>query len=473
MRPLEFALLWMVALDLLRVLHPFFSRRLRSPGFEIITLLIGIVYLVREGIRWQMYPALFMLGMLSGIYWLRNRKGQEERSLSLRHWLLRGILTLITIPLLLLPFLLPVPQLPPPSGPYGVGTMTWHWVDDSRLDPYAPKPGTPREILAQAWYPIDPELEGSENPWMPQANILAPAISRRLNLPPFFLNHLRYASTPAIEKAPPAVSATPFPILLFSHGYGGFRAQNSNQVLHLASHGFFVLAVEHTYGAVITVFPEGQVASHNPNTLPFEASEEELQKAAQALGQQWAGDLAFALQQLWEGGEGEGSNRFQGKLDFSRVAAFGHSTGGGAAIEFCSTSPSCQALLTMDPYMKPVSETTLETGVRAPSLHMFSETWSTGDNQVEFQELIDVSSGDSTVLSIKGTSHYDFTDLPLLSPLAPTLGLKGPLSGARVTQIVNRYTLDFFNQVLLGVKSEILSGPSRGYPEVKFEKRPE
>ena len=54
------------------------------------------------------------------------------------------------------------------------------------------------------------------------------------------------------------------------------------------------------------------------------------------------------------------------------------------------------------------------------------------------------------VVSIDGTSHYDFADLPLLSPLAPQLGLKGPINGKRVTTIINDYLLSFFDMTLKG-----------------------
>ena len=52
------------------------------------------------------------------------------------------------------------------------------------------------------------------------------------------------------------------------------------------------------------------------------------------------------------------------------------------------------------------------------------------------------------VVSIDGTGHYDFSDLPLLSPLAPQLGLKGPINGRLVTTIIKDYLLSFFENHL-------------------------
>ncbi|HNE02910.1 MAG TPA: hypothetical protein PLT08_00215, partial [Anaerolineales bacterium] len=56
--------------------------------------------------------------------------------------------------------------------------------------------------------------------------------------------------------------------------------------------------------------------------------------------------------------------------------------------------------------------------------------------------------------------HYDFSDLPLFSPIAPQLGLKGPLNGKRVTEIVNSYLIDFFEMTLKNKPSELFSNVS-------------
>ena len=72
------------------------------------------------------------------------------------------------------------------------------------------------------------------------------------------------------------------------------------------------------------------------------------------------------------------------------------------------------------------------------------------------------------VITIQGTTHYDFSDLPLLSPLAPKLGLKGPINGKRVTAIVNDYLLSFFDRTLKGVPTDLFQGQIQKYNEVRF-----
>ena len=124
----------------------------------------------------------------------------------------------------------------------------------------------------------------------------------------------------------------------------------------------------------------------------------------------------------------------------------------------------------MDAWMTPVTEETLARGLTKPFLFLFSELWPTEKNQAVFDRLQQHSSPASRVVTILGTDHYDFSDLPALTPLAPQLGLKGPIQGARVQTIVNAYSLAFFDQLLKGQATTLLDGPSAAYPEVRFDR---
>lgn len=49
------------------------------------------------------------------------------------------------------------------------------------------------------------------------------------------------------------------------------------------------------------------------------------------------------------------------------------------------------------------------------------------------------------VVTILGTAHYDFSDLPALTPLASQLELRGPINGERVQRIIDAYVLAYFD----------------------------
>jgi dienelactone hydrolase len=307
---------------------------------------------------------------------------------------------------------------------------------------------------------------------MANAEIFAPAIARYIRMPSFFLDHLKLVRMPAYKESKVAPTDEGYPIILFSHGWNGFNAQNTGQAIQLASHGYVVVGVQHTYGAVITVFSDGTVASNNPAALPDGAPDDEYEAAARKLVDQWAGDLSYALDFMEKQNNGA-ANPFFRSLDLARVGIYGHSTSGGAAIQFCGTDRRCKALLGMDPFMRPVSLEVLENGVSQPAFFLFSQRWADdvdSRNNRLFRDFI-LNVPDSVgVISIEGTAHYDFSDLPLLSPLAPSLGLKGPINGKRVTTIINDYLLAFFEGTLKGVQMDLFADQNQKYNEVRFSR---
>jgi predicted dienelactone hydrolase len=466
MRPLEILTPLVLAIYLL---HPLTGKK-RPPAVGILpafALVIIATHARVEGMRWQMIPlyAFTVATLLLSIpAFFRTAQNETPTRQPLRVILNLSLLAISTA----LPILLPVPAIPVPDGPYyAVGTTIYELTDTSRRELYSGRDEA-RRFQIQIWYPAEAETSAERAPWMANADIFAPAISSYLELPDFFLDHLALVKVPAYEDAPVAPTDEGFPVILFSHGWNGFNAQNTGQALQLASHGYVVVGIQHTYGAVVTVFEDGTVARNNPSALPSGAPDDEYEAAAQKLADQWAGDMAQALDSLTLRNS-DTRSPFYEKLDLDRIGVYGHSTGGGAAIQFCGTDARCKALLGQDPFMRPVSTEVLKNGVTQPSFFIFSQEWADlvdSRNNKLFDPFYARCARTYGALFIEGTAHYDFSDLPLLSPLAPQLGLKGPINGKRVTGIVNDYLLSFFDMTLKGIPTNLFDPPSP-YPEVK------
>lgn len=424
-----------------------------------------LVHFTLEGYRWQMIP-IYILTFLLALTSLGKISRAED-------WSARA--SIVTLILLLIftavPILLPVPRIPSPSGPYQVGTSIYEFTDTARKEMYSGRV-EPRRFMVQAWYPAKVTSTSQHAKWMANANIYAPAIASFLGLPSFFLDHLALSVSPAYLNVPLEETTQPYPLILFSHGWQGFNAQNTGQAVELASHGFVVVAVQHTYGAVVTVFPDGTVAANNPNALPENANDPNYEIVARKLVNQWAGDLGYTLDEFQVFNQNADSI-FYRKLDLNRVGVYGHSTGGGAAIQFCGIDPRCKAVLGMDPFMRPVSAEVISAGISQPSFFMFSQAWSDlvdSKNNKSFNQFYPNIKNNMGVIVIRGTKHFDFSDLPLLSPIAPELGLKGPIDGKRVTEIVNSYLLDFFQSTLDNKPSRLFGGQFNDFSEVKVRK---
>jgi predicted dienelactone hydrolase len=458
MRTLEFLIPILLAVYLLWR-HP---RPLAIRCLPSVALLLMLTHLAVEGYRWQMIPVYVMTAVLAVSSWIKIRSSSDWKPIA-------SYLALIPLAVsIALPILLPVPVIPAPDGPYKVGTKVYELTDSSRKELYSGRDEA-RRFQIQVWYPAKPAATDQQAQWVNHAEIFTRSISQYLGLPPFFLDHLALVKLPAYRNSEVASSSAGYPVILFSHGWNGFNAQNTGQALQLASHGFVVVTVQHPYGAVVTVFDDGTIAKNNPAALPMDAPDEEYDIAADKLVDQWSGDLAYALDFMTEQNS-DSSSPFFNKLDPERVGAYGHSTGGGAAIQFCGTDSRCQALLGQDPFMRPVSTEVLESGVTQPAFFLFSQVWADDKdslNNRQFRPFYANSENAVGAVSIDGTTHYDFSDLPLLSPLAPQLGLKGPINGKRVTRILDDYLLTFFESTLEGKATELFNPQPQKYIEVK------
>jgi len=68
---------------------------------------------------------------------------------------------------------------------------------------------------------------------------------------------------------------------------------------------------------------------------------------------------------------------------------------------------------------------------------------------------------------LQAQSIIDFSDVPLLPPIAPQMGLKGPLNRVRVMEIVSSCVLAFFEMTLNEKPSKLLDRSFSDYSVVK------
>lgn len=474
MRPLEIFIPLLLALYLCwPLLH-----RCRPAALGILpafTLIVMLTHQRVEGMRWQMIPlyAFTVIVFFVSLPAFLRARGEGETLTRPTGWRLLGLIAALGLLAVstALPALLPVPVLPAPRGPYAVGTFTRLLVDESRPEIYSGN-DEPRKLMMQVWYPAQsPPPEAQPAAWMPEANLVAPEIAEYIGLPRFFLDHLVYARSSAYENLPPARQGGPYPLLVFVHGWNGFRQQTTFIMQELASQGYVVASLDLPYGARMVVFPDSTVARNNPAALPSTRglTQAEYEAIARKLVSQWSKDIGYTLS-TFEKMNADPQEPLNGLLEMDKIGIFGHSTGGGAVIEFCSSDSRCTAGLTYDAFMRPVSLEVLENGTPQPFLYLFSELWPFERNTELFEGYYRQVAASNRVITILGADHYDFTDLPALSPLAAQLGLKGPIPGPQVQKLLMDYTLAFFDQTLKGKPTSLLDGPSTDYPAARFDR---
>jgi predicted dienelactone hydrolase len=473
MRPLEALLLIINLAAFLAFAAPRF-RLVRFARFlTTAAMLAAGAQVLLEGARWQMAPAyavsvsLFLISLIPGGGATDGSKRGRLRRLGGRVGTGFGALVLAFC--VLPPLAFPVFSLPHPHGPYQVGTLTYDWVDAARREIFTADPRDRRELMVQIWYPARGSKSAKRAPYLADGFALAP-LARLLHLPGFVFQQLKYVMTDAMPAAPVAPGAASYPVLVFSHGRGGFRQHNTSQIEELVSHGYVIAAIDHPYAAAGVVFADGRRVSLDARMLNRKSEDSFIPYLAQ--------DVSFTLDQLAAINRSDPNGILTGRLDLQRAGMFGVSLGGEVSAEACRLDPRLRACLIMDVWMP---ADIVRAGLRQPTMWisrdaatMRLEGWSQavtdetlGTTRKVFEEL----PGDGYFVRVPGMFHEDFSDAPFMSPLAPWLGIGGPMDPRRGHAIVSAYELAFFDRHLKGMTTPLLDGQSAHFPEVRFETR--
>ena len=543
MRPIETLLLLSTVVVTLAV-----SFRLRVDR-RAVALLAGaagallVLHAWLEGWRSHMAPALVLLALgVILLWWRRSSRGQVRRDVEVageggvsqppRHLVRRLasagfrflILPLLLLVAVLLPAALTVPDLPEPTGefPVGVTDFTVRW--DDRPEILTSDPNDVREIVVRAWYPAN-SVEGAPEPYMTRAESDGFVASAGGLVPggSLLFSHARLAETHSYRGAPlleAAPGAGRLPVLTFSHGYTSFLAQNTALMEELASHGYVVFSLAHTWDGS-AVFPDGRVtgfgehistwieASRDPETITelmadmeiFITSEEEAKRReilVKQMGQAredranrvgvglswdvWVEDRLRFMDVIEELDAGTRSSLFAGRLDLDRIGLLGMSFGGATAAEVCHLDDRCGAAINLDGgHMYGFESPLLDTDIGKPLLMVYatdltSHSTPSEKNPGDFQSHNDFhyeppetrgTRGDVVRIRIDGTAHLHVSDMSLMVRWIP--GVASGTSGQRIAEILNRYCLAFFDEHLRSQPAPLLDGPSTEFPEVTFQ----
>lgn len=436
---------------------------MRAPAVATLSMILHIVV---DPMHWTLYPVY----VVTLLHMVNVRRAVLQRAPATRGQRASAALFLVLLaPCALLAYALPVPNLPTPTGEYEMGTFSYQLDDPARTDPYAPTPGQTRKIMLQVWYPASPARKATPAPWSRDIGVFGPAIARYFGLPPFFLNHLGALRSHAYENAPARPAEGGWPVLVYSHGWTGFRTVALDEIEALVSHGYVVAAPDHTYGALATVLADGTPVLNNPKAMPPDEPKDARQVGIELLVDTYAGDLRLVLDELQRLQSGERDTPVRGQIDLAKLGLFGHSTGGGAIYEVAATDPRVKAAFGLDTWTEPISAEVRAKPLTVPFYSLRSAAWAERDDAKAqiLRQLLGQAQAKTYDVYLSDSKHNDFTLMPILSPFAGIFGVTGPIDGRRALEITNAYLVAFFEHTLRGKPSPLLDDGATVYPEVR------
>jgi predicted dienelactone hydrolase len=346
------------------------------------------------------------------------------------------------------------PYLPKPTGSQLVGTTSLYLKDTSRPDPWVPGVKA-RELMVSLWYP-------AKAPGRHRAQYMTPKESELLlkdgNITSVPADTLSKVRTNAFTDARPAGGAHSLPLIVLSPGHSKPRSELTALAEELASRGYVVAAIDHTYENVAQTFPDGRVTTCVTCEMKKGPTVwEKLEKGR-------AADVSFVLDELTGAHPRWKHARL---IDASRIAMSGQSVGGASTLAAMAADPRLRAGIDVDGTV----ETALpEAGLSRPFLLLGKPaTYTPGQpgTGANWEGVWEGLRGWKRWLLVTGAAHTSFTDLGVL---VDQLGIEdgADISGARAMTITRTYVAAFFDQHLRKKPQPLLDKPSASYPEVKF-----
>jgi dienelactone hydrolase/multisubunit Na+/H+ antiporter MnhG subunit len=391
---------------------------LRLASFLIIVLLtlFGILH---WSFRWYVLFLILMIKAAMGSFYLIRKSVKKDRPYLKRRIILGTIGNLFLLTLALLPAII-FPQQRPisPDGSYEVNTVSYTLTDPNRVETFT-ETGKPRSVTIQFWYPKN--------------------------------------------------ATGQYPLTIFSHGAFGFRGSNTSTFEKLASNGYVVCSIDHTYHSFLTKQTDGKTIIVNQQFINDAMAAQNgtlTEKETYDLSHEWLklrlADANFVLDDILSKTSKSDSDPVYHLIDRDKIGFFGHSLGGATAAELGRERSDIDAVIVIDGSMlgeeidfRDGKTIVRDTPYPIPILNMYNEAHYKEALKYadEYANMV-VTKGaaDSKQVMIKGSGHLNFTGLPLFSPFLASLLGTGEVDPRYCIETMDQIILDYFNYYLKGAK---------------------
>jgi len=302
------------------------------------------------------------------------------------------------------------------TGSYGIAAAKYTWVDDKRIETFSNN-GENRALTIEFWYPQDGNGK--------------------------------------------------YPLVVFSHGAFGYSGSNYSTFAELASNGYVVASIGHSYHAFFTKDTSGKITTTNFDFINDVNAVNDLNDPEQEYYQtrEWmnlrVADEHFVLDTIKTIANANNAGAPFSMINLDHIGLFGHSLGGASSAQLARERNDIDAVINLDGSMLG-EEIGFENGrivlndapYPAPLLNIYAEDHYNNAMELVGDRYSNFYASRNAVCAyeviFKDAGHLNFTDLPLFSPmLARMLGV-GAIDARYCIEKTNSLVLEFFDCYLKG-----------------------
>ena len=300
-----------------------------------------------------------------------------------------------------------------PTGTYGVGKAEYHLIDLGRKE--TNNQAIHRELMVHIWYPTDTKTRAPKTSYDSDAMAnMREFIKRESGIPLWLLSGLDATLVYTDNNAKIAASDNSFPAIIATHGSGTMIQHYTWMCEELASQGYVIVGINHTYMAT-TRFPDGRMIYSLLNQKKQEGrqllkrwKQEQFEVAVQ--------DVKFVIDYLSKFNS-QPTSQFYKRLDLAHIGMFGHSGGGSLTMRMCLEDKRIKAGVAFDSGLRGNLDLA---PLHIPFLEIVakkSRIWADAEGKIEREKLNQLCKSSQpvmTIIELDDVGHGSFTDLPLL-----------------------------------------------------------
>ncbi|KAF5988823.1 acetylhydrolase protein [Fusarium bulbicola] len=340
--------------------------------------------------------------------------------------------------------------VPSPPGPYNVAVKNFELIDINRIDIFAPIPNIKRRLMVLAYLPIDAQYccKAEVVPYVPALTAKAYGkVAGTLGLPDSIVKDfkIKVYNISTIKSKRFYQPKKEYPVALFLPGYQGSRLIYGAMARSLASLGYIILTVDHTYEAFVVEFPDGTAAPAAKFPDNMNSTYRQLEVRTR--------DESFVISQLCNQTLVEQVfGDFPGTFDPYRVAVYGYSFGGLTAAVTAQRDHRVIGGLNFD---GPMYGLVVEEGLKCTPYILVGTNMTAPDPVTGWNAFYDKINAAKMEMVVKHMRHSTFTDVPLLliefkipaKSEAKVYEVFGTLGKRKVEKAVNKIMVGFLDLV--------------------------